>query len=95
MSFESILNQAAQDCIDCLGEEENIIVSGVTVQAIFSDTEFEGETGVERMTVITVKNADAKFFRRGDTLLVRDRNYTIERIPTTAEPLIDIEVKSA
>lgn len=74
---------------------ENISINGITVKAIFADEEFDDEAGRYRRTTLTIARPDAQFFRKGDTVLVRDRAFTITFIPDIHEDLIDIEIKNA
>ena len=74
---------------------EEVFINGISVKAIFADELFEEEQGTFRKTTLSIKKEDLQFFKEGDGIVVRNRNFVITYIPDIHEPLIDLELKDA
>ena len=74
---------------------EDIFINGVQIKAIFADETFEEEAGLFRKTTLSVKKEDMVRFKKGDSIVVRNRSYVVTYIPDINEPLVDLELKSA
>lgn len=74
---------------------EEVFINGISVKVIFADELFEEEQGTFRKTTLSIKKEDLQFFKEGDGIVVRNRNFVITYIPDIHEPLIDLELKDA
>jgi hypothetical protein len=91
--FRDALAKAGNACLEHFGEP--IFINGIEVRAIFADELFEEEQGTFRKTTLSIKKEDLQFFKEGDGIVVRNRNFVITYIPDIHEPLIDLELKDA
>ena len=74
---------------------EEVTINGNQETAIFDDEEGADESGVFRITTLTVTDTLASTLSKGDPVVVRGDNFKIDHIPKTKEPLIDLELKNA
>lgn len=91
--FDSELTDSIGDFMAGLGD--NVYINGIPVQAIFADELFDEEQGTFRKTTLSIKKQDLPFFKKGDSIVVRDRSFIITYIPDTHDTLIDLELKDA
>lgn len=93
MSFDSLLNEAANECLSHLGEK--IFIKGVEIEAIFKDESFFDESGRYRQTTISIRKQDAKLFQQNDLLMVRNRQFKVKYIPEIEDSILDLELTNA
>lgn len=92
-NFKEALASLGDECLEHFGEP--IFINGIEVKAIFADELLEEEQGTFRKTTLSIQKEDTKFFKEGDNIVVRDRNFVITYIPNINEPLIDLDLKDA
>ena len=92
-NFKEALASLGDECLEHFGEP--IFINGVEIRAIFDDETFEEEAGLFRKTTLSVKKEDMVRFKKGDSIVVRNRSYVVTYIPDIDEPLVDLELKSA
>ena len=92
-SITQILNQASVDAMDHLGQP--VFIGGIEYKAIFTDEEYEDDSGRRRTATISVTRATSELLVRGNTVAVGDELFKVSYIPKTKDYLINVELKNA
>jgi hypothetical protein len=93
LSFQAIFNDAAQNCLEHLGEL--VFINGIDHTAIFNDEAFADETGRYRQTTLTIEKSKAVNISVGHAVIARGRSFTISHKPDIENSLIELELKNA
>jgi hypothetical protein len=93
LSFQALVNDAAQHCLEHLGEP--VLINGIDHTAIFNDEAFVDETGRYRQTTLTIEKSKAANISVGHAVVARGRSFTINHKPDIEDPLIELELKNA
>lgn len=91
--ISAVRDRIKSKTIDVFGE--TVFIRGVECSAIFRDEEYTDEVGTRRILTLSVDESIAKLLEKGDEVYVDSACYKIDRIPTTTDPIIDIELKNA
>jgi hypothetical protein len=92
-SITQILMQASADSIEHLGV--TVFIRGVEYKAIFRDEEYEDDVGRRRILTLSVDQATSRLLMPGDSTIVCGESFKIHHIPTTTDPLVEMDLKNA
>jgi hypothetical protein len=72
-----------------------VFIRGIEYSAIFRDEEYTDEVGTRRILTLSVDSEVANSIEKDDPVFFEGASYKIDHIPTTTDPLVEMDLKNA